>query len=243
MNIVSNTDVIWKDGRCQRLQLDHELTSTLDVYYVPFQADYFDAGWFQISGISLPGHIAMAAHKRQVDFFYGRLCARAALEAQGYDCEVGTGAMRAPVWPKGIIGSITHGKRLAAAVVLSAYRCRGIGIDFEDIVGQDIYDALCFSVLSPREYALLKGLNSRLNLDVLLTLVFSAKESFFKATAAVVGRYFDFDAIVFRDIDFQRNELLLEVAIPLCPSWGPGMPVRIGYRQPFSGGVITFFAW
>lgn len=244
MSMVCDPDFTWHDGICQPVPWNHPaLPGTLSLYCVPFDAECFDTDSFQRSGIICPPDIAKAVHKRQAEYFYGRLCARAALQAHGCPGDVGTGPMRAPTWAGGMVGSITHGRRLAAAVALPAGSCQGIGIDFEDVATPQACDALRSSVVSPQEVALLEQFSIHLHPDVLLTLIFSAKESFFKATSAAVGRYFGFDAIVLRDIDLQRHALLFDVAIPLCASWQPGAPVRVAYRQPFAGGVATLFAW
>lgn len=241
---MSDTDFAWQAGMCQPVPWRHPaLPGSLALHCVPFDADCFDTASFQRSGIACPPEIAKAVRKRQAEYFHGRLCARAALQAHHCAGDVGTGAMRAPAWPDGMVGSITHGRRLAAAVAVPAHSCRGIGIDFEDIVTPQARDALCSGVVSPQEVGLLEQFSIHVDPDILLTLIFSAKESFFKATSAAVGRYFGFDAIVLRDIDLQRQRLLFDVATPLCASWQPGAPVQVAYCQPFAGGVATLFAW
>src|SRR5688572_21941564 len=61
--------------------------------------------------------------KRRRDFILGRNCARKALAALGHGNAVierrGNGA---PLWPDGIVGSITHTSGYAAALVADARR-------------------------------------------------------------------------------------------------------------------------
>jgi 4'-phosphopantetheinyl transferase EntD len=121
--------------------------------------------------------------------------------------------------------------------------CRGIGIDIEELATPDSWEALRGSVVSSSEYALLEALAHRLDLAILLTLVFSAKESYFKATFATVGQYFDFDALTLQAIDTERCELTFVVAATLCAEWRCGQQVRIAYSLRFTGCVATLFAW
>ena len=39
----------------------------------------------------------------------------------------------APIWPEGVIGSITHTESFIGAVVESSHKLRGVGIDTEKI--------------------------------------------------------------------------------------------------------------
>jgi|SRR5471032_121057 len=210
---------------------------------IPFDVHAFDDARFADAGIDCPPHIAHSAHKRKAHYFYGRLCAHEALKQLGCAGAVGCGATRVPVWPEGVVGSITHSHALAAAVVAPASLCRGVGIDVEEVVTPEVWDALRHSVVSPAEYDLLQVLAGRTDLGTLLTLVFSAKESFFKASFSAVGRYFDFDALVLRDIDFERSELIFVLSVSLCAEWLLGQEVRITYQQSLFGCVATLCVW
>jgi phosphopantetheine--protein transferase-like protein len=152
--------------------------------------------------------------------------------------------MREPVWPLGIVGSITHGGVLAAAVALPSELCQGIGVDIEQVAKTaEAQHALRSQCVSAREYFLLESLQDRIEIGVLLTLVFSAKESFFKATSVAVGHYFDFDAIEVRAIDPGRGEMTFALTAPLCADWPVGAAVRVQYTLMPSDYLATLFAW
>jgi 4'-phosphopantetheinyl transferase EntD len=73
---------------------------------------------------------------RMKEFATGRVYAKRALAKIGFDCaELPVGSDRAPLWPDGAIGSITHvrgpGTSHVAAVVGRSSDVRGIGIDVE----------------------------------------------------------------------------------------------------------------
>lgn len=213
------------------------------VYWTSTDADAFDRSRYVQANITLPSHIYGAVSKRQAEYFYGRLCAQTALRVLGSDCAVGTGPRREPIWPDGIVGSITHGGTLAAAVALPSSACHGIGIDIEQTATPEAQQALRHMVVSAREYSVLESVAQRIDIGVLLTLVFSAKESFFKASFGVVGRYFEFDAIEVKAIDPDRCEIVCRVTAPLCAAWPIGMLLSISYIILPQGRVATLFAW
>ena len=154
-------------------------------------AEMQDAG----QTLSLPAQeealVAGSADKRRRDFALGRCCARAALEKLGHgDWVVGKAANGAPLWPQGILGSITHTQDYAAALVGEAGRFRGIGVDAERIgeVTQDLWARL----FTPQERDHLMALNTTAQ-AVAATLIFSAKEACYKAWGGAVP-------LAFRDI-------------------------------------------
>jgi 4'-phosphopantetheinyl transferase EntD len=122
-------------------------------------------------------HVAQAGEKRRRDFALGRACARAALSCldQG-DAVIAMGEKGAPVWPAGIVGSITHTKGYAAAIVGDARGFEGIGVDAERVggVGEDLWPRLFTG--SERDQ-----LMAQENRAAAATLFFSAKEAAYKA--------------------------------------------------------------
>jgi 4'-phosphopantetheinyl transferase EntD len=125
----------------------------------------------------------LAAHpmrpKREAEFRAGRACAREAMSRVGIrNWPLLPAATREPRWPDGIVGSITHSGTYCAAAVARNDRCAGIGIDVEaaDRVGEDLAPVVC----THSEQAALDRYESFSRAE-LLTLIFSAKESVFKA--------------------------------------------------------------
>jgi enterobactin synthetase component D len=180
---------------------------------------------FQAQGIDCPPRIGASVAKRQAEFLAGRLCARVLLQkAEAAETQVAVGALSAPQWPQGWTGSITHTRAFAAAALLRSGACAGIGIDLEQVADEAACAALGTIALNPREDCLFAR-TPGLGLAAFRTAVFSAKESFFKATAGMVGRYFDFSAIELVDLDFARGLLYFVVREPLHALLPPGAPV------------------
>jgi enterobactin synthetase component D len=132
---------------------------------------------------SLPVELAKARVTRQREFIAGRWCAVRALAHLGVMEPVGRRADRAPVWPIGVTGSISHTRELAAAAVA---RVSGLGVDFEPLLSPDALADLRASAISDEEWQLL-GRDA-----ALATALFSAKETIFKSEHPRTGVWLEF---------------------------------------------------
>lgn len=133
--------------------------------------------------------LGVVVEKKLREFTTGRFCARNALLKLGISpCPIRIGTQREPIWPKGIAGSITHFTGYCAAAVARSVDLASIGIDAEENL------PLCEGVLeviaSPQERTeiRLRG-GDQLHWDRLL---FSAKESVFKAWYGLANQWLDF---------------------------------------------------
>ncbi len=173
----------------------------------------FDASTFEPDDLLwLPHHdrLSRAVTKRKAEHLAGRIAAHEALRLQGMNSYIpGIGLHRAPCWPSGFTGSITHTHNLALAAVIADNTARpcGVGIDTEAII--NAYDAqdIADGIVNPAERKLLARCG--LPFPAALTLAFSAKESLFKALYRHVGHYFDFLAAEITAINAHTLELKL----------------------------------
>jgi len=127
--------------------------------------------------------VEKAAPKRRREFALGRSCARSALQKLGHGgAVIGRGTNGAPLWPEGVIGSITHTRDYAAAIVGEARRFSGIGVDAERVGGvtEDLWPRL----FDDAERDHLMGLREA-GRGHIATLLFSAKEACYKAWGGV----------------------------------------------------------
>ncbi|WP_323145078.1 4'-phosphopantetheinyl transferase family protein [Massilia phyllosphaerae] len=208
-----------------------------------YHAPAFTPALFGCSAIDFPPSIRASVPSRQGEFLAGRLCARMALAPYGLQgCAVTSGSHREPLWPPGMIGSITHNATHAAAVACPAGRLGGIGIDLETVPDADALAAVAALAVSPREHGYLLGLAGDGRADRLLTLVFSAKESFFKAAFGRVGAYFDFDAAEVLAIDPTARTIALRCTGTLGPGLGAGSVHVAHYALPDHATVFTALA-
>lgn len=211
---------------------------------IRFDAAGFDATAFVANGIDCPASIARSVGKRQTEFFFGRLAARHVLSAMKVaPVVVPIGPSREPVWPSGIIGSISHSRQYAAAIALERGRYSGVGIDIESVIPNEMQAALLSTVVSVSELACLKAMKAALPLDTLLTIVFSAKESLFKGAFTSVGRYFDFSAAEVSDLDIVTQCISLTLTETLSREFvrTSVQHVYFDFLQPDT--VLTSFAW
>lgn len=196
---------------------------SLSYFLGRYNIDHYAEELFDQHAITLPPHVRRSVHKRQAEFLAGRLCAREILNVHGHvGYTVATGMQREPLWPQGMIGSITHSGHYAAAIACPAGDLMGIGIDIESVVNPGTRDAVLGTVVSVDEFAYLRSREPGMDIDRLLTLCFSAKESFFKAAFASVKCYFGFEAIEIVDIDLDKHIVGLRCTRTLCAQLATG---------------------
>jgi len=185
----------------------------------------------------LPDEAAAVAHavpSRQLEFAKGRDCARKAMAALGYvNASLPRGQNRAPLWPDGLVGSITHTDRWTAAAV--ARRDQGflsIGIDLESV--NDIASDLWNWISTPEERVKIAdacGLAS----GVAAHFIFCMKEAAFKCQYPISGAMLEFvDFAV--DVDAQCGTFAATFQRA-----APGFEVhdKLSGRFAISGGYIA----
>ena len=76
--------------------------------------------------------LASAIEKRRREFATGRMCAHSALQQLGYPAgAILRGSRGEPLWPEGVVGSITHCDGYRAAAVARSQEIVTLGIDAE----------------------------------------------------------------------------------------------------------------
>lgn len=228
----------------QRFSIRTPAGIALNVYLLAFDIEKFSTEAFATSDIACPPSVARSVSKRQAEFYFGRLAARQALKALGVQAlDVGIGASRQPLWPVGVIGSISHTRTDAAAVALRLGECSGVGIDLEPVAGPDACAALSATVVDKEELRYLETLADAWPISILLTAAFSAKESLFKAAFGVVGRYFDFSAARVCVVDPEQGIIRLRLTETLCDAFVYEQVCEIGFCFIKPDVVLTHFAW
>ncbi len=215
-----------------------------NIFCASFSASQFECSMFESDDIEYPRSISMSVSKRQAEFFFGRICAKLALrELDIRNMQVKVGEFGAPIWPPGFTGSITHTNTLAAAIVVPIHSCSGIGIDIENVIDKQTTASISQTVLTGFEFAYLQTNVTIYPLEVLLTIVFSAKESFFKAVFSEVRHYFDFNAISIYNIDPEKKLLQFVINETLSQRFQVGTCIEISFDFMSERRVITACAW
>lgn len=232
-------------GPLHRIALGHRDATVPPAFVLPFDTASFDPGDFARHRVPRPESILRSVPKRQAEYLAGRRAALAALHAAGSDAtDIPIGPDRGPRWPPGFIGSVSHADGLAMAVALRADVVHtGIGLDVEHVIADAQLGAVRDLVLDEREMAYLEPVATTLGWAMVLTLAFSAKESFFKATAPIVGRFFDFDALRIVGVDAPARRIDAEVVDTLADRLTAGRRFALPWVSIDDGTVLTSCAW
>jgi 4'-phosphopantetheinyl transferase EntD len=182
--------------------------------------------------------VARAVEKRRREFATGRALARSALERLGVPARaIPPGERGEPLWPDGVVGSITHCAGYRACAVAPASELVAIGIDAEP--DEPLPPGVLESIARPEELRALGERRARepgVHLDRLL---FSAKEAVFKTWFPLTGQRLGFeDATLAFGVDtfaanlptrsvtlsgrWGRSDGLVLTAIALSPDWRVG---------------------
>ncbi|UWQ23948.1 4'-phosphopantetheinyl transferase superfamily protein [Leisingera aquaemixtae] len=132
-----------------------------------------------------------AVEKRRKEFAAGRSAVHQAMrQLQIPPAPVQVGSDRAPVWPAGVVGSITHTKSCAMAVLARAGDVQALGIDVEE--DTPLKDDLLPAICSAREQAWLRGQD---NPGQMAKVIFSAKEAAYKCQYTLSRAFYGFDGM------------------------------------------------
>jgi len=158
-----------------------------------FSVENYDPMLFSYYQVNQPDEIKRSVNKRQAEFLAGRLCAISAIhEIDSSVLDIPIGHNRSPIFPKHIVASITHSEGIALCMAARKSKVELLGVDIEKIIPKKTAREIESSIINLKEKQLLNGLE--LDFETALTLVFSAKESLFKALHPYVQKYFDFSA-------------------------------------------------
>jgi 4'-phosphopantetheinyl transferase EntD len=174
-------------------------------------------------------YLPKAAYSRRLEHHAGRICAAQAISklfpsrVTGDD-RLPVGRAGEPIWPIGIVGSITHTHDFASAVAASAGAFAGIGIDSERCVDEAVcadIAAVCLSS-AEREHFLQGSLSARC---WAATAIFSTKEAFYKAAYPHVRRFIEFEELEITHLDLDSG-----LVIALTQIFGENSQQRIYSR-------------
>lgn len=196
-------------------------------------------------GLALPPALARAVPERQAEFLAGRYCAREALRELGCGDVgmLGLRADRAPQWPAGVVGSITHTGGFAWAAATRAAVCCGVGIDSETIpsaaTAADVGSVIC----TARDRATLgREVVPRWGETTAVGLALSVRESFYKCLAVCAADKPEPGDLVLANLDMASGTFQLELTRRLSTHFDVGHRVDgcLAVTRPL---VHTAIAW
>jgi 4'-phosphopantetheinyl transferase EntD len=154
--------------------------------------------------------VAGAVAKRRAEFALSRHCARSALAKLGAPAApLLPGPHRAPRWPAGVSGAITHCAGYCAAAVTWTAEVPSLGIDAEvnEPLPEGVDDLV---LLAPERTWIAARPATAIAWD---RLVFSAKESIYKAWFPLTGQWLGFEDAVLH-IDPEHRTFRAQLASP-----------------------------
>ncbi len=175
--------------------------------------------------IIIPSEVHNFHPQRREEFILGRLCSSLAFKdyfkQDLFDLPVSPD--RSPLWPRGVLGSITHSKNFVGAAVSESTRLHGIGIDFEEIGRTKI--ELSSHIRGLEDVKSHKDFTT----EELLTLIFSFKESLYKALYPQVKIFFGFHDAAVCEIDSIQGEFKIKLLKDLSQDF------KVGHCDLFTG--------
>jgi 4'-phosphopantetheinyl transferase EntD len=156
--------------------------------------------------------LGQAVEKRQREFVTARACAREALAELGIPPQpIPTGSRGEPVWPDGVVGSITHCAGYRACAVAAKSDLTTIGIDAE--VAEPLPQDLIDDIALPEERHWIERFAAETPGVSWDRLLFSIKESIYKAWFPLTRSWLGFeDASV--ALDRERGAFSAQLLVP-----------------------------
>jgi 4'-phosphopantetheinyl transferase EntD len=134
--------------------------------------------------------VARAVPVRVREFALGRVLARGLLRDLGRDtAAIPAGEDRAPRWPAGTVGTISHSRRHGAAAVADEGSVTGVGLDTEP--AEPLEESLWREVLRPEELRALEEAPA-VERGERVRVAFAAKEAAYKLQYPRTRRFLEF---------------------------------------------------
>ena len=156
--------------------------------------------------------VSRAVEKRQREFAAVRRCARAALtRLELPPAAILPGKRGEPVWPPGVVGSMTHCTGYAAAALAMSDDIAGLGVDAEP--HGPLPDGVLDLTSLPGERARIARLTDQDPGTHWDRLMFSMKEAVYKTWFPLTRRWLDFTEAE-TDVDPERRTFCARLLIP-----------------------------
>ncbi|SFS99060.1 enterobactin synthetase component D [Sulfitobacter marinus] len=147
-----------------------------------------------------------------------------------------SGSAGDPVWPKTHRGSLSHSGSKTVCLLAKGNEWDW-GVDIEGYADTEAVQSISSEAMGTSERSILAQADDK---GHFCALVFSGKESFFKAAFPRVGRVFGFEALRLLAAP-SSGQMSFVTAIPLAPSLPRGTKVTVRYIQ-MQDAIITWTA-
>lgn len=164
---------------------------------------------------------------RKNEFLLGRVCASKAHElCTGHELlSLPVNTDRSPEWPVNVVGTLSHNQYWVGAAVAKSSDLIGVGMDFE-VLGRTKLE-LAKQIRTPQD--ILK--HPKLSDEELLTIIFSCKETLYKALYPNVKKFFGFEDAAVVELDLDNGVFKINLLTQLSLKFG------INSHQSFIGRI------
>jgi 4'-phosphopantetheinyl transferase EntD len=188
----------------------------------------------EVEGFLFPEEEALIVHaieKRRLGFHAGRVLARRALARLGVAEQPILARDRRPIWPEGILGSISHAVGCCVVAVARRGEIAGIGLDVE--VARAATERIVAHIATPEERT---WLDPSGDVARWATVLFGAKEAFYKSLAEIHPAF-----VGFHDVRVEIDPDGTFRVVPLAPALRPALESRMvsGRWREEGGWVIA----
>jgi len=177
-------------------------------------------------GIPLPSRLQQAVSKRRAEYLASRLLVRSVMAELGMADFILTNAPdRSPCWPAGVQASLSHS---AGVVVVAATRqpC-AIGVDVEQFMSETTAQETAELLMNEQEQQLLQTLP--VSFSAAATLLFSLKESLYKALWPQLHQPMDFLDAELVSVDFAQQRATLRLTQNFSGCFAHGTLLEAGF--------------
>lgn len=214
---------------------------TGDILLCRFDIEAWSDNFFELADINLPVYIKNSVIKRRAHYLTGRILVKILLNQIGItDFNLINGSGNEPLWPENIIGSLSHTENYAICAIDHLNNYTGIGVDIQKCISIETANKIWPLIMSTVEKELL--ITNVIEFPVLLTIVFSAKESLYKALYSQVKSFNYFNLLTITKLDFKNKKFVLELKCDLKNNYNYGDRFE-GDFQYLENNIITFISY
>lgn len=212
----------------------------LPVVMLNFDKGEYDDQLFRDFSIWLPDKIRASYPSRRAEYLAGRICAQSALTLINRQSEhIATGLSGEPIWPEGVRGSVSHSGSCAVACATSEANFLSVGLDVQPPASWSAKRALL-------NIAAMRSDFERLNMSLISAyqsllpeLLFSARESFFKAFFPVTRQWISYHAVSLRSLDWEAGKIYVSVTQNLGAPFKKDTIWEIEFGRLENGSILT----
>lgn len=208
---------------------------TIRICLIEFKITEYKDSLFSAYSIPFPFSLSSATDKRRAEYLAGRIAAKILLAKENIYEAVTAFTDHSPKWPDGWRGSISHTEKFAIVAITPKNTECNVGVDIERYIS-GMFSGAENTFTTESEQKLLTECG--MDYNCVLPIIFSAKESFFKAIYPRVNIFFDFYSVAIIELNTQSQLFTLQLMETLTETFAVG-GCYSGYYIFHKNNIIT----